>query len=281
MNLSEVPSVSTLIDLAIDEDLGRGDATTESTIPREKQGKAVLVARETLVLAGGDIAAAVFARVSKELRITGTVADGTTLHAGDAVMAISGSARAILMAERTALNFLQRLCGIATLSSKFAAAVSGTGAKVVDTRKTTPGYRLLSKHAVRMGGCHNHRSDLSSGILIKDNHIAAAGSVTAAVENARAHAPHSLRVEVEVETEKELAQAIKAGADVVLLDNMTPEKAGECVAIAKKSRVLVEVSGGITLETVSSYAKVGVDYISSGALTHSAVASDLALDWQV
>ena len=279
MNLSDIPSVSTLIDLAIEEDLGRGDATTDSTVPAETAGEAIVIARADLVVAGVDVAAAVFQRISSELEIEASCKDGANCKSGDRILKVSGPARAILKGERTALNFLQRLSGVATLSAQFAEAVSGTSARVVDTRKTIPGYRLLAKHAVRVGGCGNHRADLASGILIKDNHIAAAGSVRAAVSGARKFAPHSLRIEVEVDTFEQLEEAIAIGVDVVLLDNMSPEEVKRCSEVAKKAKVLVEVSGGITLATVLDYANAGADFISAGALTHSAPAVDLALDW--
>jgi nicotinate-nucleotide pyrophosphorylase (carboxylating) len=194
------------------------------------------------------------------------------------VLVVSGPAASILSAERTALNFLQRLSGVATLSRRFAEAVAHTTARVVDTRKTTPGYRVLEKAAVRAGGCSNHRFDLGSGVLIKDNHSAACGSVTEAIRRARAHAPHGLRIEVEVDTLAQLDQALDAGADVVLLDNMTPEQAAGATTRAHARNVLVEVSGGINLATAPRYAEAGVDIISAGALTHSAPAVDLALD---
>jgi nicotinate-nucleotide pyrophosphorylase (carboxylating) len=191
---------------------------------------------------------------------------------------IEGPAGSILVGERTALNFLQRLSGVATLSRAFADAVAGTGVRVVDTRKTTPGFRVLEKAAVLAGGCANHRFDLGSGVLIKDNHIAAVGSVRAAVERARQRAPHGLRVEVEVDTLDQLDEALAAGAEVVLLDNMSVDAVRDAVARAHARGALVEVSGGITLDTAPAYARCGVDLISVGALTHSARAVDFGLD---
>jgi nicotinate-nucleotide pyrophosphorylase (carboxylating) len=193
-------------------------------------------------------------------------------------MSISGPAHALLEAERTALNFLQRLSGVATMSRRFADAVAHTRARVVDTRKTTPGFRVLEKAAVRAGGCANHRFDLGSGVLIKDNHIAACGSVTGAVLRAKARAPHPLRIEVEVDTFEQLDEALAAGADVVLLDNMSVAEVRAATERAHARGVLVEVSGGVTLESVAGYAEAGADLISVGALTHSAPAVDLGLD---
>ncbi|GAB4567035.1 MAG: carboxylating nicotinate-nucleotide diphosphorylase [Haliangiales bacterium] len=277
--LARLPAVSRLIDLALDEDLGRGDVTTEAVIGATGAHlRAVIAARADLVVFGLDVAAAVFQRVDADVSVTWRARDGDAVAAGAAVLAVSGPAAAILRAERTALNFLQRLSGIATQARRYADAVAATGARVVDTRKTTPGYRVLEKAAVRAGGCHNHRFDLGGGVLIKDNHIAACGSVAEAVKRARAGAPHSLRVEVEVDTEAQLAEALDAGAEVVLLDNMSPSRVAAAAALAHERGVLVEVSGGINLETVSDYASAGVDLISVGALTHSAPAVDLGLD---
>ncbi len=278
--LARLPAVARLVDLAIDEDLGRGDVTTESVIePGDDEVMALMVAREELVVFGLDIAAAVFERVDPWLSVRATAEDGQLLAAGHVAMEIEGSAAAILKGERAALNFVRHLSGIATMARRFAEAVAGTPARVLDTRKTTPGYRVLEKAAVRSGGCSNHRSDLGSGILIKDNHIAACGSVAAAVERARRRAPHPFRVEVEVTDRAELEAALDAGAEVVLLDNMTVAQVAEAAAVAHARGVLVEVSGGIDLDTVRGYAEAGADLISSGALTHSAGSVDLALDF--
>ncbi|WP_428262570.1 carboxylating nicotinate-nucleotide diphosphorylase [Haliangium sp.] len=277
--LARLPAVARLIDLALDEDLGRGDVTTEAVVGASGQRlEAAIVARERLVVFGLDVAAAVFTRVDPEIAATPRVGDGDAVAPGAVVLAVAGPAGAILRAERTALNFLQRLSGVATSSRRFADAVAHTNARVVDTRKTTPGYRVLEKAAVRAGGCQNHRFDLGAGVLIKDNHIAACGSVTEAVRRARAHAPHALRIEVEVDDADQLEQALDAGADVVLLDNMSPAQAAVATERAHARGVLVEVSGGIDLERAPRYAEVGVDIISAGALTHSAPAVDLALD---
>jgi nicotinate-nucleotide pyrophosphorylase (carboxylating) len=278
--VGRIPSVLQLIDLALDEDLGRGDVTTDSTVDAETRANAVLVARQDLVVFGLEVAAAVFARVDPAIEFEALVDDGAEVEAGTHAARVSGPAGSILKAERTALNFMQRLSGVATMARTYAAAVEGTNTRVVDTRKTTPGYRVLQKAAVLAGGCHNHRFDLGSGVLIKDNHIAACGSVTAAVERARERAPHPYRVEVEVETFEELDQALAARADIVLLDNMSPEQVREAAAKCHAANVMVEVSGGITLETIRAYAEAGADVISSGALTHSAGSVDLALDFE-
>lgn len=270
-----------LIELALEEDLGRGDVTTSSTVGEDGRVVAgAIVARQPLVVYGIEVAMAVFARVSGDIEVKACVADGDQVIAGTEVLRLRGPSAAILQAERTALNFMQRLCGVATHSKRYADAVAGTSTKVVDTRKTTPGYRMLQKAAVLAGGCANHRFDLASGVLIKDNHIVACGSVAAAVSRAKQRAPHSLRIEVEVETHEQLTDALDAGADVVLLDNMTPDKVKAAVETAHARNVLVEVSGGITLETIGDYAHAGADYISVGALTHSAPSVDLALDFE-
>ena len=203
-------------------------------------------------------------------------ADGDRIKAGGQVLAVSGPTASLLTAERTALNFLQRLSGVATQARKYAAAVDGTGVRIVDTRKTTPGWRALEKYAVRTGGCFNHRSSLGEHVLIKDNHIAAAGSLARAVRLARAAAPHLARIEVEAKTLAEVREALRAGAEVILLDNMTPDRVRAAVALIAGGAV-VEVSGGVRYETLRAYALPGVDVISVGALTHSAPAADLSL----
>lgn len=279
MRLSALPGVQRLIDLALEEDLGRGDVTTDAVIDGDDEAVASLVAREKLVVFGVDIAIAVLHRVDPDIYVDVRVKTGSEVEAGTVVARIEGPARSILMAERTALNFVQRLSGVATQSRRYANAVAGTHARVVDTRKTTPGYRALEKAAVRAGGCGNHRPDLGSGILIKDNHIAACPPVARTVARAVKRAPHPLRVEVEVTSLEQLDQAIDAGADVVLLDNMSLDKVKAAVKRAHSHKVLVEVSGGITLDNVRDYAECGVNIISVGALTHSAPSVDLALDF--
>ena len=216
--------------------------------------------------------------VDPEIAVEVLCPDGAHVERGAVLLAVRGFAHGVLAAERTALNFAQRLSGVATLARRYAEAVAGTKARVIDTRKTTPGYRVLEKAAVLAGGCGNHRFDLGSGILIKDNHIAACGSVRAAVLAAKANAPHPLRIEVEVTTTAELDEAIAAGAEIVLLDNMTPAQVEVAAARAHEHGLRVEVSGGVTLATVAAYARAGADLISVGALTHSAPSVDIGLD---
>jgi nicotinate-nucleotide pyrophosphorylase (carboxylating) len=235
-------------------------------------------AREPIVAFGIDVAAAVFALVDPRIELEIHAPDAAQVDRGALLITVRGAAHYVLAAERTALNFIQRLSGVATQAKRYADAIAGTKARVVDTRKTTPGFRVLEKHAVAAGGCGNHRFDLGSGILIKDNHIAACGSVRAAVEAAKAKAPHPLRIEVEVTNLGELDEALTAGAEIVLLDNMTPAQVEVAAARAHGRRVLVEVSGGITLATIADYARAGADLISVGALTHSAPAVDIGLD---
>lgn len=280
IDVARLPDVSRLIDLALGEDLGRGDVTSASVLDGDG-GEAIgrVVAREPLVLFGASVAAEVFARVDRRIAVEPHLADGAAAERGAAILGVRGPAGPILAAERTALNFLQRLSGVATQSRRFADAVAGTQARVVDTRKTTPGWRALEKAAVRAGGCHNHRADLGSGILIKDNHVAACGGVAAAVARARARAPHSLRIQVEVDSRAQLVEAIAARADLVLLDNMSVEEVAEAARTAHAAGIQVEVSGGVTLERAALYARAGADFISVGALTHSARAVDIALDF--
>ncbi len=278
MDVATSPAVLRLIELALEEDLGRGDVTTEILDVDGGELSATIVARESLVVFGLSVAAIVFQRVDSSVQVEILRRDGDALEPGQGVLRVTGCASSILTAERTALNFMQRLSGVATMSRSFAEKVEGTSARVVDTRKTTPGYRVLEKAAVRAGGCHNHRADLGSGILIKDNHIVACGSVTEAVKRALAKGPHGLRVEIEVDTDAQLDEAIAAGAHIVLLDNMSVNEVEVAAKKAQAAGLMVEVSGGITLETVGDYARAGANIISSGALTHSAPAVDLGLD---
>jgi nicotinate-nucleotide pyrophosphorylase (carboxylating) len=274
------PAILTLIDLALEEDLGRGDVTATSVLEGEsREVTGHILAKQPLVLFGLEVAARVFARVDARCDFSPRVSDGTRLGGQREVVAIvKGPAAGVLAGERTALNFLQRLSGVATQARRYADAVSGTRTRVVDTRKTTPGFRALEKAAVLAGGCHNHRADLGSGILIKDNHIAAVGGVGAAVKRALERAPHSLRVEVEVTTFEQLDEALAAGAHVVMLDNWPPDEMARAVERAHARKVLVEISGGVTLDTLPHIARTGVDLVSVGALTHSAPAVDLSLD---
>lgn len=271
------PAVEALIALALEEDLGRGDVTSEAIFGAGEAMSGQIMAKEPLTVAGLAVAAAVFARVDRETRFLARVEDGRRVEPGGIVAVVEGRTRALLAAERTALNFLQRLSGVATLTRRFVDAVAGTRARICDTRKTTPGWRGLDKLAVAAGGGANHRADLASGVLIKDNHVIACGGVKQAVERARAHAPHSLRVEVEVTEVAQIDDALAAGAEVILLDNFDPPRVKEAVAKIA-GRAVVEVSGRVTLETVRAYAEAGPDLISVGALTHSARAVDLSLE---
>ena len=275
------PDIEALIDRALTEDLSLGDPTTDSLIPPELTGRAVALAKAPGVLAGVDIALAVFNRVDPGLGTHILIRDGETITAGDVICSVEGQVSSVLRGERTALNFLQRMSGIATETSRYVSAVEGLNTRIIDTRKTAPGLRSLDKYAVRMGGGHNHRQTLGDGILIKDNHIQAMRqgglSLTAAIQTARAKASHTVRVEVEVEDLDQVTEALDAGAELLLLDNMDPPEMAEAARMAR-GRALTEASGGITLETVRSVAETGVDLISVGALTHSAKALDMSLD---
>jgi nicotinate-nucleotide pyrophosphorylase (carboxylating) len=277
--VSELPErvVRDIVARALAEDVGPGDLTTLATIDADAQCQASVEARAGGVIAGIPVARHAFLAVDSQIAFDALVHDGDGVSAGRDVAQLAGSTRAVLTAERTALNFLQRLSGIATLTRAYVEAVTGTSARIVDTRKTAPGLRLLDKYAVRMGGGSNHRVGLFDGILIKDNHLRAAGGVSEAVRRARAAAHHLVRVEVEVQTLDEVEEAIEARADAVLLDNMELTDVREAVGLVA-GRCEVEVSGGVTLDTVRELAECGVDYISVGALTHSAPALDLALE---
>lgn len=269
-----------LIDAALAEDVGAGDFTSLWTVPAERRAVARIVAKAPGVVAGTEVAAAVFRRVDASLSVEVAAPDGTAVEPGDAVLTASGTARSLLTAERTALNFLQRLSGVATVTRRYAAAVEGTGARVIDTRKTTPGMRLLEKAAVVSGGGANHRVGLYDMVMIKDNHLAAAGGITAAVEAVRRANDRGLRVEVETTTLDEVREALAAGVDRVMFDNMEVETIRQAVGLIRapgERRPETEASGGITLQTIRAYAETGVDFVSVGALTHSAPALDLSL----
>jgi nicotinate-nucleotide pyrophosphorylase (carboxylating) len=272
------PAVKRLIELALEEDLGRGDVTSESLIPLDQLTRGEVLVKAAGVLAGLEVAAAVFHAVDPDLVWTPLARDGDVVSPGQVVAHVAGRARSLLAAERTALNFLQRLSGIATCTARYVESLRGTRARLVDTRKTTPGWRWLEKMAVRCGGGFNHRLDMSGGVLIKDNHLALShNDIHGAVRAARSYAPHTVRVEVEVTDLAGVEAALSAGADIILLDNMgLPEmrRATESVA----GRALLEASGGITLETVRAVAETGVDLISSGAITHSVKALDISLE---
>ncbi len=272
-----------LLDLALREDIGGGDVTSIATVSAERHAHGTFVAKAAGVISGLDLAADAFRRVDDEVIFTPLVADGDRVAAMSTIATVQGPARGILAGERVVLNFLQRLSGIATLTARYVDTVRGTGAEIVDTRKTTPGMRALEKAAVRHGGGRNHRFGLTDGVLIKDNHLAAVGGphrVQSAVSLARSRAPHTLRIEVEVTTLEELAEALAAGADIVMLDNMDIPAMREAVAMTG-GRALLEASGGVTLETISGIAATGVDLISVGALTHSAPALDISLEFDL
>lgn len=264
-----------LVLTALAEDLAGGDLTTEATIHPEHVAVATVVAKSELVLSGSDVFSLCFHAVHPGCRVEALAADGELVQPGREVLRAEGPTRALLMAERTALNFLQHLSGVATLTHAFVRA-AGKRTRIADTRKTTPGLRLLERQAVRHGGGHNHRNDLGSAVLIKENHIAAAGSVTVAIERARAYAPHTSKIEIEVTTQAELQEALNARADIIMLDHFDDDAVRAAVATTQ-GRALLEVSGNVTLERVSRLAKLGIDVISVGALTHSAPAADLSL----
>ena len=276
VTLCWTPAIGHLVDLALQEDLGNGDVTTD-ILGDLGQGKGIILCREPMVMCGLPVIEWVLDRVGLGLSLERSVQEGEEVKTGAVLAQIHGSLDAILRIERTLLNFLMRLSGVATLARRYRNAVQGTGARIVDTRKTMPGWRILDKYAVRIGGGDNHRADLGSGILIKDNHIAACGSVGAAVRLARERAPHPLRIEVEVESVAAAQEAIDAGAEILLLDNMTPDQVREAVQ-AINGRALIEVSGGVTLQTVRFFAEAGAQIISVGALTHSVPAVDLSLE---
>ncbi len=265
-----------LIELALEEDVGPGDRTAEACVPAAARGTALVVAKEPLVVSGVSAAARVFRALDGECELEALLGEGDPAEAGAGVLRVRGRLRALLGAERTALNLLQRLCGVATLTRGYAQALRGTRTRLLDTRKTSPGMRELDKAAVRAGGGTNHRGALFDGILVKDNHAAAAGGVGAAVRRAKAAASPFLRIEAEVSTPAQIEEALAAGADLLLLDNLGDR---ELAAAVKQiaGRVPTEASGGVTLERLQRIAACGVDYVSVGALTHSAPAVDLSL----
>jgi len=270
--------IDTLIDLALDEDAAFGDVTSQSIFSPDHVSEARILAREDLVVCGLDVVNRVFNRVDPAVKVKLETRDGDRVSNGDTVLLAKGPTISLLTAERTALNFLQHLSGIATLARRFADAAekAGTGVRIVDTRKTTPGWRALEKYAVRCGGCFNHRSSLGEHVLIKENHIAAAGSLINAVTMARKLAPHCAKIEVETESLDDVREALKAGAEVIMLDNMSPPLIEQAVSLINKAAI-IEISGGVRLDSVADYALPGVDVISIGALTHSAPAADFSM----
>lgn len=263
-----------LVQRALDEDLGRGDLTTRLTVPESTKARGTFVSQQQLVMTGLPVAAEVFRVLEPSVTWEPLVEDGMEVAGGTALAHVSGRAASLLAGERVALNFLQRLSGIATLTRRLKKQLRGLKTELLDTRKTTPGLRVLEKYAVRVGGGRNHRLRLDDGILIKNNHLRLAGSIRTAIENARHGRPSGLPIEVEVRSLAELEEAITAGADQVLLDNMRPNEVRDCVELARR-RVRLEVSGGINSENIRAYAETGVDYISVGALTHSAPVAEL------
>lgn len=280
MYLFNNPQVEQIITLALNEDIGTGDITTLSTIPEDKTATGRFVAKEDMIICGIDLAKHIFGRVDPSIAMKANFKDGDAVKKGDVIAVVSGNAQNVLTGERTALNFMQRLTGIATRTHASVAEVAGTNAKITDTRKTTPGLRVLEKYAVRVGGGTNHRFNLADGVLIKDNHIAVSGGIKNAVKNARAVIPHTLKIEVEVETKEQLAEALDAGADIIMLDNMSNDLMRECVGIVA-GRALVEASGNMGEKSLREVAETGVDIISIGALTHTVKAADISLKIQI
>lgn len=271
--------IAKIVELALWEDAGRGDVTTSACIPEAAHGSAVFAARKPCVLAGLPLIEEVYRQVDPQVRVERVAADGDRLAAGAIVARVEGRAASLLIGERVALNLIQRASGVATLTRAYVdARTPGSHTRIADTRKTTPGLRAVERYAVRCGGGHNHREDLSSAVLIKDNHIAAAGGVANAIARCRASAPHTSRIECEVDSIDQLRVALDAGADIVLLDNFDDTAVLAALEIAR-GRAIVEVSGGITVERIGKLSAMGVDVISAGALTHSAPAVDIGLDW--
>ncbi|MFA6294368.1 MAG: carboxylating nicotinate-nucleotide diphosphorylase [Victivallales bacterium] len=276
--------IGVLINLALEEDIGSGDATSVSVIPKNLTARAVLICREDCVCAGLPVAEAVFKAINKNIRLSPKVREGQRCRKNTVMAVVAGNARSLLTAERTVLNFFQRLCGVATISAKFADAAKGTETKILDTRKTTPGWRNLEKYAVAVGGASNHRIGLYDRIMVKDNHrelagLEGPGGIRRSVEKARTAYPE-LEVEVEADSLEEVREAAEAGADYILLDNMNNRTMAKAVRI-NAGRARLEASGGITVERIPSIAGLGVDYISAGALTHSAKSIDISMDISV
>ncbi len=261
------------------EDLEHGDITTDAVFGPEEQSKARFVARHPMVVAGMEtVAAKVFTLLDPRVLCLHPVPDGRRVDTGAVLLELEGATRALLRGERVALNLVQRLCGIATRTAAFVELVADLDVKIVDTRKTTPGLRMLEKYAVRTGGGYNHRYSLSDGVLIKDNHIAACGSIAEAVQKARKQVPHSIRIEVETDTMEQVEECLRCGVEIIMLDNMSPATMREAVRLIA-GKAIVEASGGVNLETVRGIAETGVDIISIGGLTHSAPSCDIGMDW--
>lgn len=269
-------SIDDIIQNALREDIHTGDLTTQAVVPELRPATARLVAKEALTVAGMAVAARVFSMLDQSVVFEACCQDGQSIESGAVLARLTGDASQLLQGERVALNLLQRMSGIATLTSCYVQAVKGTKARIVDTRKTTPGLRVLEKYSVRVGGGINHRTGLYDGILIKENHIAAAGGIGEAIRRARAYIPHTLKVEIETESVVQVQEALDAGADIIMLDNMDCDVMSHCVELIN-GRALVEASGGVSLTTVRAIAETGVDIISIGALTHSPRAMDISM----
>jgi nicotinate-nucleotide pyrophosphorylase (carboxylating) len=268
--------IRNIIEAALAEDIGTGDITTQATVNRKKKGRAQAIAKDDFVIAGIDVFAETFQLLDRSIKVKKLMDDGCRAKKGDVIAEVVGSLFNIIQAERVALNLFQRMSGIATLTAKYVETVRGTNAKIIDTRKTMPGLRVLDKMAVRIGGGCNHRTGLYDGVIIKDNHIEAAGDITSAVKAQRKHLPHTLKIEVETKNMREVKEALKCGVDIIMLDNMTVpamKKAVDFVA----GRAILEASGNVTLQSVSEIAVTGVDLISIGELTHSVQAADISL----
>ena len=276
--------VDELIDRALAEDLASGDLTTEACVDAERRASAVAITRHPMVVCGAQLFVRAFERVDPSTEVTIVHADGAHVGEAEVIWKVSGLARSILAAERIALNYTQRMCGIATMAREYTSHLSpGSKTRVTDTRKTTPGLRLIERYAVRTGGAHNHRDNLGTAVMIKDNHIVAAGSITEAVARAKARTPHTNRIEVEVTTLDELDEAVRASADIIMLDNMDNDTVKTALERVAKlvPRPIMEASGGITHERIRALSELGVDVISVGALTHSAKAADISLEFSL
>lgn len=269
--------IDPIIYRALDEDVSYVDITSDILIPSDSQSTAELMAKAEGVVSGLWVARRVFQLVDESIKVDILMEDGSHVKYGDVLMRVEGSARNLLKAERVALNIMQRMSGISSMSYDYSKEVEGTQLRVVDTRKTTPGLRILEKYAVQMGGCHNHRFNLSDAVMIKDNHIKAVGGIEAAVKLAKTSIPHTTKVEVEVETLAQLEVALKAGADIVMLDNMDNETMAQAVKI-NNGKAILEASGNITIERLKSIAEIGIDVVSVGALTHSVMAFDISMN---
>jgi len=279
-----LPQVRAIIQRALDEDVSWGDVTTDNSVPEDQWSRAVLLAKQEGILCGGRVFAETLTLVNAAVKVDLLLPDGAEIKSGDVAARIEGPTRALLTGERTSLNFVQRLSGIATMTAAFVARVRGLSTRLIDTRKTTPGLRVLEKYAVRVGGGHNHRFNLADGVLLKDNHLAAMRNhgvdLAAAIRTIKQRIPHTMKVEVEVTSLEQIDPALSGGADIILLDNMSNAEMREAIRRIR-GRALTECSGMVTLETVRERAETGVDLISSGALTHSAKALDLSLEIEV